>query len=208
MNRFQVRRATVEDLPQLRELWEAEALPGEVLEKRVAEFQVVDDGAGQLLAALGLEMVEGHGRLHSEAIVLLEQAETMRGLLWPRFETMARNQGLVRLWTALEAPFWKGVGFKKVNEETLALLPGAFAREGATWLTMPLRAVAAGPDDLDKQFAVLKAMSQAEHEQLLERAKMMKVIALALLGVVFGGFALWVLYWMKVRSRLRKRQVE
>ena len=206
MNRFQVRPATTEDLPQLRPLWEVENLPGDELEGRIAEFQVVVDEAGQIQAAIGLEEQEGQGKLHSESIVFLEHAEAMRMVFWPRIENLARNRGLTRLWTCLEAPFWKGVGFKKVTEDTLALWPAGFAEENANWLTMPLKSVETGPEAIDKQFAVLKAMSQAENERLMERAKWMKMIALVLLVVISAAFALWVLSWVKVRRELQKRR--
>ena len=204
MNRFHVRHATEKDLPQLQALWEMEGLPGAALEKRLAEFQVVEDGAGQLFAAIGLRVLESHGRLHSEAITFLEQAEAMRTLLWPRLEATARKQGLARLWTSLEAPFWKGVGFKKVTPEVRSLLPPDFADESAAWLTMPLRPTDADPASLDKQFAVFKAMSQAENERLLDRAKVMKVIALGLMTMVFVAFVVWVIYFLRLHGRRKK----
>jgi N-acetylglutamate synthase-like GNAT family acetyltransferase len=206
MNRCQVRRATVEDLPQLRPLWELESLRCDDLEKRLTEFQVVDDGAGQVLAAIGLQMAEGQGKLHSEAIAFFDQAEAMRALLWPRLESVARNHGLARLWTCLQAPFWRGVGFKKVSDETLASLPASFAEENAAWLQWPLRSAEADSDVIEKQLAVLKAMSQAENERMLDRARVMRWIAISLITLIFGAFAVWVVYWTRVWPRLKRRR--
>ncbi|MBI5383768.1 MAG: hypothetical protein HZA90_03685 [Verrucomicrobia bacterium] len=203
MNRFQVRRATVEDLPQLRELWLLEDLPADALEPRLAEFHVVDDGEGHVIASVGLATADKHGRLHSEAILLSEQADALRTLLWPRLQTLAKNHGLARLWTSLPAPFWKGTGFKKVTEETLALLPAEFSEDGVTWLTMPLRSEAMSEADLDKQIAVLRAMSLADNQRLQDRAKLMRMLALGLLAVVVGVFAIGVIYWTKLRARMR-----
>ena len=199
MNRFQVRRATPEDLPQLRPLWEMAGLPGPALEPRITEFQVVDDGVGQVLAAVGVQVLEGHGRVHSEAIAFQEQEEEMRGLLWPRLDTLARNLGLARLWTSLQAPFWKGVGFKKVSPEMLAHLPAGFAEQDAVWLTMPLRADGNNPAEIERLFAQLKVQSQADQERLTDRAKIMKVIALTVMVLVFAAFAIWVVLfaWLK-----------
>jgi N-acetylglutamate synthase-like GNAT family acetyltransferase len=204
MNRFQVRPATEKDLPQLQALWEVENLPGAVLEQRLTELLVVDDGAGQLLAAIGLRVLETHGRLHSEAITFQEQAEAMRTLLWPRLESTARQRGLARLWTSLDAPFWKGVGFKKVTPEVRSLLPPDFADDSAAWLTLPLRPTDTDPANLEKQFAVFKAMSQAENERLLDRAKVMKTIALGLMTAVFVGFIVWVIYFLRLQGRRKK----
>ena len=206
MNRFQVRRATVEDLPQLRPLWEVENLRVEDLEKRFTEFQVACTDQGEMVAAIGLQISAQQGCLHSEAIGWPDVADEIRSQLWPRLQALARNQRLGRLWTALAAPFWKSVGFKKAAEEGLAQLPAPFAEEAATWLFLPLRAGEGGTAEIEKQFAVLRAMSQAENERLLDRAKLMKWIAMGLMLVVFGTFAVWVVYWAQLRRRLKKRQ--
>jgi N-acetylglutamate synthase-like GNAT family acetyltransferase len=204
LTRFQVRRATVDDLPQLRSLWQMENLPVEVLEKRFTEFQVAQNDQGEIVATLGLQMADGEGRLHGEAIGWLDLADELRAHLWPRIETVARNQGLARVWTDLEAPFWKGVGFKKAGPETLARLPALFAQRQSTWLHLPLHAAEQRGDEIEKQLAVLKAMSQAETEQVLERARVLKWIAVGLITAVFAAFAVWVVYFARLRSRLRK----
>ncbi len=192
MKRFQLRRATVEDLPQLRPLWEMENLRVEALEKRFTEFQVACSEQGELAAAIGLQISDQQGCLHSEAFGWPDEADEIRAQLWPRLETLARNQRLGRLWTALAAPFGKGVGFKNAGEEIVAQLPAAFVEEEARWLYLPLRSAEGGANDIEKQFAVLRAMSQAENERLLDRARLMKWIAMGLMLVVFAAFAVWV----------------
>jgi len=206
MNRLQVRRATVEDLPQLRPLWEMENLRVEALDKRFTEFQVVCTDQGEIVAAVGLQISAQEGCLHSEVIGWPDTADDLRSQLWPRLEALARNHRLGRLWTALTAPFWKGVGFKKPSEEMLGLLPPDFAEETATWLFLPLRAAGPGTHEIEKQFAVLRAMSQAENERLMDRAKVIKWIALGLMMAVFAAFAVWVVYWVRLRTRLRREQ--
>ncbi len=205
MNRFQIRRATVEDLPQLRPLWEMADLGVEALEKRFTEFQVACTDEGEIVAAVGLQIHAQQGCLHSEAIGWPDVADDIRSQMWPRLQTLAQNQRLSRLWTSLETPFWKGVGFKKASEEALALLPAPFAQEEAQWLFLPLRPAEGGADEVEKQFAVLRAMSQAENERLLDRARLMKWIAVGLMLVVFGAFAVWVVYWVRLRTRLKKK---
>jgi hypothetical protein len=204
MNRFTMRRATAEDLPQLRMLWEAESLPGEALEKRLTEFQVTCSEQGEVVAAVGVQISGGQGRVHSEAIGWPDFAEQIRSCWWPRLETMGRNQGLSRLWTSLESPFWKGVGFKKVSEENRGALPAAFAEEGAAWLMLPLKSAETGADEIEKQFAVLKAMSQAENERLLERARLVKWIGMGLMSVIFAGFAIAVVLFLHRWTRRKK----
>ena len=193
MNRFQVRRATVEDLPQLRTLWQMENLPDAELEKRFTEFQVALDERGQ-------------GKIHGEAIGRFDLADELRAAFWPRLEMVARNQGLSRVWTTQEAIFWRGLGFKKATAQNLAELPAGFAEENAAWFTLPLRSSEAAASEVEKQLAALKLMSQAENERLLERAKVMKWIAMGVVALVFGLFAIWVVSFVRVRTLRRKRR--
>jgi N-acetylglutamate synthase-like GNAT family acetyltransferase len=202
MSRFQVRRANVDDLPQLRELWQMEGLDGGELEKRLTENQVAHTTEGEVVAVLSLEISGDKGRLHSEAIAWPDHAEDLRILLWRRIEGMARSLGLSRLWTTLEGPFWKGVGFKNVHEESPASLPGEWASPGARWLALPLRGEG-GEEEIAKHLAILKAASQAEHDQVMERARWMKWIALSLMLAVFAAFSVWVVSYVRLRKRRR-----
>ena len=114
MNSFQVRRATLEDLPRLMPLWRMEHLPAALLEKRFTEFQVVLAG-DELIGAVGLQIGSQQGKLHSEVFARPELAEASRPLIWERLQTIAHSHGLSRLWTRLDAPFWRGVGFEAVE---------------------------------------------------------------------------------------------
>jgi len=205
-NAFQARRATVEDVSQLRALWEMEGLPAAQFEKRFTDFHVAANDQGELAAALGLEIADNQGRLYGEAVAWPDSADELRARLWRRIEGVARSQTLVRVWTSLEAPFWKGVGFRKAPEDILAELPPAFEEGPGQWLFRPLRATGAADDEIDKQIAVLRAMSQAETEQLMERARVMKLIALGLITVVFAAFAVWVVYYARLRTRLKQQR--
>jgi N-acetylglutamate synthase-like GNAT family acetyltransferase len=202
-----VRRATVDDLPQLRPLWQVENLSVETLEKRLTEFQVALSPQGEIVAGVGLQLAEGQGCLHSEAIGWSDLADDIRAALWPRLEVVARNQGLIRLWTDLEAPFWKSVGFKKATQEMLASRPAAFAEPSSTsaWFHLPMRAAAVRDGEIEKQLAVLKAISQAETQQLVDRARIMKWIAMGLFTAVFAAFAVWVVYYVRLRSQLKRQ---
>src|SRR5262245_14960215 len=112
---LQVRRANIDDLPKLISLWQTEGLSWEALEKRFKEVQVVEAPAGEILGALGLESASNEGRLHSEVFAHPEQADTLRELLWERVQVLAKNHGLVRLWTQLATPFWARSDFQYAN---------------------------------------------------------------------------------------------
>ena len=187
---YEVRRATVEDLPALRALWQAADLPAADLEKRVAEFQVVASGA-QLVAALGLQTAGLHARIHSEVFTDPVSADLHRDLLWTRLQNLARNHGLVRLWTQDAAPFWTALQFIPASGEVMPRLPAAFAAAGA-WLTLQLKDEAAAGTNVDREFELFKQASAAERAETLRRARVLKLVAvlisIAVLGfVVFGA---------------------
>lgn len=196
MNPFQVRRATLEDLPRLMPLWQLEHLPTALLEKRFTEFQVILAGDA-LIGAVGLQMGSQQGKLHSEVFARPELAAAARPLLWERLQTIASSHGLGRLWTRLDAPFWRGVGFRAI--ETATSLPAEFTEDNAHWSMLPLRDAQGMPDTLDKQFEMFRAISRAETERTFERAKKIKFIALLLLVIVGGLIAVWAIFLFKLK---------
>src|SRR2546426_9675403 len=108
---YSLRRATVDDLPGLKVLWERARLQVLDLEKRLTEFQLVVSDAGDLIGALGLHIEGKQGKLHSEAFSQPDQQDQFRPRLWERVQTVSRNHGLVRLWTQELSPFWHQAGF-------------------------------------------------------------------------------------------------
>ena len=123
---LQARRATVDDLTTLRPLWESEGLPAEALAKRVSEFQLVEVPGGAILAALGLQIAGLEGRIHSEAFADPAQAEDLRARLHERILGVAKNHGLLRVWTQLATPFWHHAGLKSATPDVLAKLTRCF----------------------------------------------------------------------------------
>jgi N-acetylglutamate synthase-like GNAT family acetyltransferase len=121
---WRVRRAVVDDLGPLAELWRAAHMRGESLEKQFTDFQVAEDGAGRLQAAVALQISGPSGRIHSEAIADFALADTLRPLLWERLRAVAQNHGLFRLWTQESAPFWKkDAGFAPASKEAKEKFP-------------------------------------------------------------------------------------
>ena len=60
---YHVRRATVDDLAQLRVLWHAMGYPLAELERQLTEFQVALDTEGRVVGAVGLQFDPGVWRL-------------------------------------------------------------------------------------------------------------------------------------------------
>lgn len=194
---FRPRRAIVDDLPQLVMLWELEQLPTESLEKRFTEFQVVTDGSGRVLAAVGLQVHGSHGVLHSEALAQAELGDELRELLWTRIQMVARNHNLDRIWSRLNYPFWRSLGFRPATPEELESLPEPLAEAEGAWNLLFLRDPSASADVIEKQFAMLRTVNAQETEKLQRRVAAIKKLALALTVVV----TLLVLAWVFVLLR-------
>ena len=199
--RYLARRATVEDLPQLLALWRLEQLPAETLEKRFTEFQVVSDDAGQLLAALGLQLAGAQGRLHSEAIARPELSDTLRALLWQRLQVIIQNHALERLWTQLNTAFWREHGFERAPEELLKQRPAAFPLNDQEWLAVTLRAANATAA-LEREFAEIKALQAQEKEKTQARIRSMKRVSLGVTIFVFVLVVIGAVIMVKHGKRL------
>lgn len=190
---FRVRRATLDDMPQLAEMWKAMHFPVDTLSKRITEFQVAESPEGGVVGALALQMAEKQGRIHSEAFGDFSFAEHLRPLLWDRIHAVAVNHGLLRLWTQENAPFWNHCGLSKPDAETLARLPAAWRSISGDWLTIKLKDDVDALISADKEFAAFMAAEKEKTQRAFQHAKVLKVIAtliaLAVLALVFvAGF--------------------
>ena len=195
----QVRRATIDDLPKLNALWQQEHLPWQELEKRFKEFQVVELD-GEVVGALGLEIVGRDGRLHSEVFAHPELADDLRQVLWERAQAMAGNHGLVRLWGQFSAPFWNHCGFDYAPTEVLAKLPAQFAGDPHPWRFLKLRDDTSSHISFEKEFAMFKEMEKQRTARIQHQAKLLRIIAGVIVLAVFALLIFWVLAWFKARN--------
>jgi len=185
---LRVRRATVEDLEILRPLWTSMKLPVAELEPRLTEFQIVENAEGKVVGALGLQIGERCGRLHSEGYTDYGLADASRELLWTRIQTLASNHGILRLWARETVPFWNGVGFKPADAETLKRLPEAWKAGDAPWFTLQLKDEATIAS-MEKELAMFMAAEKRSSERMFEQARTMKTIA-NLIAIILALFAL------------------
>ena len=138
--RFLVRRATVDDLNGLKELWTRAGLQVLDLERHLTEFQLISSDTGDLAGALALRLDGRHGLLHSEAFTQINEQDQFRQLLWDRIAVLSRNHGLSRIWTLESAPFWRQVGeFHDAESDELTKLPASFGPAHQRWRTILLR---------------------------------------------------------------------
>jgi N-acetylglutamate synthase-like GNAT family acetyltransferase len=198
-----VRRATLDDLPQLMDLWRLEKLPAEVLERRFTEFQVVADPAGKILGAVGLQIADKQGRLHSELFPRYELADQLRPLLWERHKKVAQNHGLTRVWTQLTAPFWQTGDFHDASGEELSLLPANFVGQPGAWMTVLLRAPVAALDTVEKELAMLREIERSKTEKIFKQARVFKTIAVILAFIVLAWVGWWLFRLLPIFSQQR-----
>lgn len=182
--RLQCRRATIEDLPALKALWQSMNLPVPELERHLTEFQVAVDSNNTVIGAIGFQMAGKHGLIHSEGFTDFGAADTARPLLWERIQMLAANHGTVRAWTKEATQFWKRT-LGKPDEASLAKLPPIWAAFPGDWLTLKLREDVEEVLSLDKEFEKFAVMSKMETQATLGRAKVFKTVALSA-AVVLG----------------------
>jgi hypothetical protein len=190
VSNYRVRRATLDDISQLTAIWKSMGFPADELAKRVTEFQVAEGAEGKVLGAVGLQIAQRQGRVHSEGFSDFALADQLRPLLWDRAHAVATNHGLFRLWTQEQAPFWSHCGLITADAEALGKLPAAWRNSSQSWLTLKLKEDVETVS-LDKEFALFMESEKQRTQKAFEHAKILKVVAtllaLAILALVMVG---------------------
>ena len=182
---YHLRRATVDDLPGLKILWERARLQVLDLEKRLTDFQLLASDAGDLIGAIGLHIEGKQGQVHSEAFAQPEQDALFRDQVWERIQVVARNHGLVRLWTREAAPFWQQqAGFAEASAELVEKLPASFGDAPGRWLMLQFREEHLAALSLEREFELFQAGQKQETEKLMQLGRKLKIITMCSLGVV------------------------
>jgi N-acetylglutamate synthase-like GNAT family acetyltransferase len=191
---LRVRRATTDDFQSLRSLWKSMRLPVDELEKRLTEFQVMVTADGQIVGAIGVQIIRQHALLHSEGYTDFSVADAARELFWERIQTIAAHHGVFRLWTQEKSPFWARWGFQPANAETLARLPEEWKSSEDKWLSIQLKdeeAIAA----LDKELAQFRESEKKRAAETLEQTRTMTktfTVILFILGIILIGAAFFL----------------
>lgn len=210
--RFLVRRATVDDLSSLRELWTRAHLQVLDLERRLTDFQLAISPESELMAAVGLRVESGQGWLHSEAFAQPDQQDVLRQLMWGRLSTLAQNHGLTRLWTLEQAPFWHQIAqFHPAEPGELSKLPDTFGPAHQNWQTLPLRAEDQRSVSLEQEFELFRQSSRASMDDMMNQAQVLRWVAYGLAGVFLAGLVALAIFvvtrWLPAsnRGRIRRR---
>jgi len=183
---LRIRRATVDDRAALNAIWSAMRLPPDELEKRLTEFQVVENAGGEVVGAIGIQFSKQHALLHSEGYSDFGVADAARQLFWERIQTLAANLGVFRVWTQERSPFWKSFGFQPPATEILDRLPEEWRNEFAGgWLTLQLKNEEVITAALEKQFAGFMAEEKKETDRMAEKARNLRT-AITVIGFAIG----------------------
>lgn len=187
-----MRRATVEDLPALRGLWQLQRLPGYELEKRLPEFHVVVRPDGLVIGAAGFLAAGSQALVHSVAFTSPAQAAEGRAPLWEHLLALARAQGVARLWAQGATARWPDAAFGPATPAQLKRLPPAFGSPRAAWHTRALVDEEAAARAWEKEFATLLEHRQEQAERVRRRAALWKLLAWGVAALFFAG-TLWLM---------------
>jgi N-acetylglutamate synthase-like GNAT family acetyltransferase len=191
---LRIRRATTDDFQSLKSLWNSMRLPADELEKRLTEFQVIEAADGQIVGAIGVQIIRQHALLHSEGYTDFAVADAARQLFWERIQTITAHHGVFRLWTQENSPFWVHWGFQPANAETLERLPDEWKPSEGKWLTIQLKneeAIAT----LEKELALFRESEKKRTAQALDQARTMTTtitIIAFVVGIVLIGVAIYL----------------
>ena len=198
------RKATLDDLPALHALWQRAGLPWSELERFVTEFQVVPGDDGLLQGAVGLQIDGSEALLHSEAIFPGTDADEIRAASWTRMQIVARNQGVARLWTLEDAPFWKAT-FVRADPAAVQGLQAAFRDPEADWLVFQLVDPVRAQKLVDERLALWEANRHADSDELLNKINLIRTLAFTAAGLLIGAMLLMVVFVLVKRPDLLQR---
>jgi N-acetylglutamate synthase-like GNAT family acetyltransferase len=202
---YQVRRATVDDLPALRKLWDGGHLPALELDKRFTEFQLAFDPQGGIVGAIGLHIEKQQGLIHNEVYHPPELSEFIRPIFWERVINVARNHGLIRVWSLATTSFFRQQGMVEADTASLNKLPASFGHPNAGWLTLKLKEEVQ-PVSLDSEFAVFAQSQRDETDGLIKRAQFLRIIAYTFLTIVLLVLAIAGVYVIRQLPKLGGRR--
>jgi N-acetylglutamate synthase-like GNAT family acetyltransferase len=201
---YQLRRATLEDLPELKRIWTENRFEVESLEKRFTEFQIAIDAWGQIAGMIGLHIIKNEGVVHSEAFRDLNQSLEIRPLLWERILIVAKNHGLVRLWMLPTSTFYREQGMVEITETQRALLPEGFGSPLADWAILKLKDETQQALAMEKEFEIFVANQRMESERVIQQATVLRLVAYLLLILALAGAGFLAVFAFK-RAPRRKR---
>ena len=125
-------------------------------------------------------------------------------MLWECLQVVAKNFGLVRVWTQFTTPYWSRTTLQYAPDEVLSKLPSSFAGDSHPWRVLQLKDEVSPAVAAEREFEVYRQLEKQRNIQLQERAKIMKIVASVVIMVVCCLLVFWVLAFFKARARLSR----
>lgn len=198
------RRAAEEDLAALQTLWQDAGLPWEELGDFLNEFQVTTDDDGLITGAIGMLIEGDQALLHTEAIRSGSDADLTRSALWRRAQTVARLQGVQRIWTQEDADYWKTSGFSPVPPPLVERVSATFLKSADSWLACDLMDPERAKAMINEQLAIREAERHQEAAAFQQKVRRFRLFAFTLAFLVLS-LCLWLLYRVVNAPGLAKR---
>lgn len=177
------RRANVDDLPAIKTLWAKCGIDVPEAERRLTEFQVAMDSNENLAGCGALRISGQNGLIHSEGFSQKDQRDWVRAALWPRFQALARNLGLARLWIRDADDFWKANGFAAPTETSLKKWPMELGEPGAGLWCLVLKEESLELISIEKEFELFQQSQKESSDKVLRQARTLKSVAMVILGL-------------------------
>jgi len=193
---LRVRRATLDDLATLRTIWLSMRLPADELERRLKDFQVVEDAEGHVLGAVGIQFSKQYALLYAEGYSDFSIADVARQMFWRRLEALAANHGIFRIWTQETSPFWTRWGFQPAGAEILLRLPDEWKASEGRWFTNELKNEEVVTAALQNKFAGFMDAEKQQTARVAGKARTLRTVITVVffaIGIVSIGFAIYLL---------------
>ncbi len=203
MPQLHIRRANVDDLPALRDLWTSARLPAEELENRLTEFQVVEAN-GNFAGALGVQVVREQVRFYAEDFADFSVADAARELFWDRIQKLAATHGVFRVWTQETSPFWTHWGLQPASAEILERLPAEWKNLEGKWLTLELKNEEVIKAALGRHFAGFMEAEKKQTAEVAARARQIRTL-FTVAGFAIGGICIAIAIYLLLHHPLAGR---
>jgi len=195
---WSVRRASVEDVPALKEHWQKAGVLDDALEKNLTEFQIAENSEGTIRGVVGVRLHDQQAWIYHESFIDQSEAGSIQEAIWKRIHTLAQNHALYKIWTHSDSPTWTRLKFLNATQEVLSEKPSEFQMMSDQWKVLVLREPSEEAVSLDNEFELFQKAQQADREQLMKQTAMMKIIAYTILIITLvGGGTLLVVMFSK-----------
>ena len=199
MSQYRFRRANVDDVERLHELWERHDFDTIPLEQRLIEFQVAVDEYDEIHAAIGIRLNQRQALFHHECWSA-EMTPQLRRELAAHALVVAERMQAWRIWILQDDVHWAEMGFDSVPPDHRENLPQGFGDWKADWKALKLKPDIASDENLARQFELLRIQSSESNEKLEKTGKLMKVLSYFLVAAI--GVSVLIaalLYFQKTR---------